>query len=69
MSGILRNRLTAPLLLVLISAATIFCRLGGLALIGADEPRYARIAQEMSESHQWVTPILEHRPWLEKPPL
>lgn len=37
--------------------------------IGPDEPRYARIAQEMLERRDWVVPTLEGIPWLEKPPL
>lgn len=57
------------LFLVVISLGTIFFRLGSLPLIGADEPRYARIAQEMLQDHRWVTPTLEFKPWLEKPPL
>jgi 4-amino-4-deoxy-L-arabinose transferase-like glycosyltransferase len=57
------------LLLALIAAATLFFRLGALPFIGADEPRYARITEEMAEANRWVTPTLEGRPWLEKPPL
>ena len=38
-------------------------------LIGADEPRYAQVAREMLERHDWVTPVLGGHPWLEKPPL
>jgi 4-amino-4-deoxy-L-arabinose transferase-like glycosyltransferase len=38
-------------------------------LSGSDEPRYARIAEEMHEQGHWVTPLLEGKPWLEKPPL
>jgi 4-amino-4-deoxy-L-arabinose transferase-like glycosyltransferase len=38
-------------------------------LSGADEPRYARIAQEMHDQGRWITPTLEGKPWLEKPPL
>jgi len=48
---------------------TIFFRLGSLPLTGADEPRYARIAEEMYQQGNWVTPLLEGLPWLEKPPL
>jgi 4-amino-4-deoxy-L-arabinose transferase-like glycosyltransferase len=55
--------------LALIASATLFFRVGSLPLMGADEPRYARIAQEMSAGREWVTPLLEGRPWLEKPPL
>ncbi len=41
----------------------------GLGLVGADEPRYAQIAREMLTRHDYITPILYGRPWLEKPAL
>jgi 4-amino-4-deoxy-L-arabinose transferase-like glycosyltransferase len=59
----------ACLALVLVAAAALFFRLGALPLSGADEPRYARIAEEMERGGFWITPILEGKPWLEKPPL
>ncbi len=37
--------------------------------MGADEPRYAQVAREMLERHNWVTPFLYGHPWLEKPVL
>ncbi len=40
-----------------------------VGLVGADEPRYAQIAREMLQRHNWVTPTLWGKPWLEKPPL
>lgn len=40
-----------------------------IGLVGADEPRYAQIAREMLQRHDWVTPMLYGHPWLEKPPL
>ncbi len=43
--------------------------LGQFGLIGADEPRYAQVAREMLERHDWITPSLGGQPWLEKPPL
>jgi 4-amino-4-deoxy-L-arabinose transferase-like glycosyltransferase len=43
--------------------------LGTFGLVGADEPRYAQVAREMLERHNWVTPFLYGRPWLEKPVL
>jgi len=46
-----------------------FYGLGQFGLIGADEPRYAQVAREMFERHDWVTPALNGRAWLEKPPL
>jgi 4-amino-4-deoxy-L-arabinose transferase-like glycosyltransferase len=46
-----------------------FYGLGQFGLIGADEPRYAQVAREMLERHDWITPVLGGQPWLEKPPL
>jgi len=48
---------------------TLFFQLGGLSFMGADEPRYARISEEMLLGDDFVTPKLEGSPWLEKPPL
>ncbi|MEE2821544.1 MAG: glycosyltransferase family 39 protein [Acidobacteriota bacterium] len=48
---------------------TLFNQLGNLAFVGPDEPRYARIGEEMHISGNYVTPTLHHLPWLEKPPL
>ena len=41
----------------------------GIGLVGADEPRYAQVAREMLARHDYVTPILYGKPWLEKPAL
>jgi len=41
----------------------------GIGLVGADEPRYAQVAREMLARHDYVTPILWGKPWLEKPAL
>jgi 4-amino-4-deoxy-L-arabinose transferase-like glycosyltransferase len=64
-----KSAILCSLLLLLISFATFFFRLGELPFVGSDEPRYARIAEEMLLKRHWVTPLLEGRPWLEKPPL
>ena len=48
-------------------AFLFFFGLGAFGLTGADEPRYAQIAREMLARHDWVTPVLYGRPWLEKP--
>jgi 4-amino-4-deoxy-L-arabinose transferase-like glycosyltransferase len=64
-----RSAFLSSLLLLLLFFATVLFRIGGLPLTGADEPRYARVAEEMWRAGQWVTPLLEGRPWLEKPPL
>ncbi|MCA9135786.1 MAG: glycosyltransferase family 39 protein, partial [Planctomycetales bacterium] len=38
-------------------------------LINPDETRYAQIAIEMNASRDWVTPTLDAKPYLDKPPL
>ena len=48
---------------------TLFYQLGNPAFFGADEPRYARISEEMLLGGNYVTATLNFRPWLEKPPL
>ena len=60
---------TDSLLLAGFCAFLFFYGLGQFGLIGADEPRYAQVAREMLERHDWTTPVLNGRPWLEKPPL
>jgi 4-amino-4-deoxy-L-arabinose transferase-like glycosyltransferase len=60
---------TDSLLLAGFCAFLFFYGLGQFGLIGADEPRYAQVAREMLERHDWVTPTLGGQPWLEKPPL
>jgi 4-amino-4-deoxy-L-arabinose transferase-like glycosyltransferase len=60
---------TDSLLLAGFCAFLFLYGLGQFGLIGADEPRYAQVAREMLERHDWVTPRLGGRPWLEKPPL
>jgi 4-amino-4-deoxy-L-arabinose transferase-like glycosyltransferase len=63
-----RNR-TDSLLLAGFCVFLFFYGLAQFGLIGADEPRYAQVAHEMLERHDWVTPTLGGQPWLEKPPL
>ncbi len=60
---------TDSLLLAGFCAFLFFYGLAQFGLIGADEPRYAQVAREMLERHDWVTPLLGGKPWLEKPPL
>lgn len=60
---------TDVLLLAGFCAFLFFYGLGAFGLIGADEPRYAQVAREMLDRHDWVTPTLGGVPWLEKPPL
>jgi len=60
---------TDVLLLAGFCAFLFFYGIGQFGLIGADEPRYAQVAREMLDRHDWVTPVLGGRVWLEKPPL
>ncbi len=46
-----------------------FFGIGSFGLLGPDEPRYAQIAREMLARHDWVVPLLNGTPWLEKPVL
>jgi 4-amino-4-deoxy-L-arabinose transferase-like glycosyltransferase len=57
------------LLLAGFCAFLFFFGLAFFGLIGADEPRYAQVAREMLARHDWITPTLGGKPWLEKPPL
>jgi 4-amino-4-deoxy-L-arabinose transferase-like glycosyltransferase len=61
--------LTDWILLAGFCAFLFFYGLGSFGLIGADEPRYAQVAREMLERHDWITPTLGGVPWLEKPVL
>jgi 4-amino-4-deoxy-L-arabinose transferase-like glycosyltransferase len=57
------------LALVAFCGFLFFAGLQVIGLVGADEPRYAQVAREMLQRHDWVTPVLFGQPWLEKPPL
>jgi 4-amino-4-deoxy-L-arabinose transferase-like glycosyltransferase len=61
--------LTDWLLLAGFCGFLYFFGLASFGLIGADEPRYAQVAREMFAAHEWVTPTLGGKPWLEKPVL
>lgn len=50
-----------------VCAFFFFFGLGAFGLVGADEPRYAQIAREMYNRHDWIVPTLNGQPWLEKP--
>jgi len=64
-----RTNRTEMLLLVAICGFLFFYGLGSFGLVGADEPRYAQVAREMLQRSDWVTPVLQAKPWLEKPVL
>ena len=62
-----QERLREFVLLTGLCGFFFFFRLGGIGLLGPDEPRYAQVAREMLARHDWVTPVLYGHPWLEKP--
>ncbi len=62
-----QTRLRELLLLTGLCGFFFFFRLSGIGLVGPDEPRYAQVAREMLARHDWVTPVLYHHTWLEKP--
>src|ERR1051326_7647457 len=66
-----RNKLLAVQLALVVGVCCFFFFFGlsAIGLTGADEPRYAQIAREMLARHDWVTPVLYGKPWLEKPVL
>ena len=64
------TRTRADILLIAgFCAFLFFYGLAQFGLIGADEPRYAQVAREMLVRRDWITPVLNSKPWLEKPPL
>lgn len=60
---------TDVLLLAACCGFLFFFGLGTFGLLGADEPRYAQVAREMFDRHDWITPTLQGKAWLEKPVL
>jgi 4-amino-4-deoxy-L-arabinose transferase-like glycosyltransferase len=64
----MRSR-TELLLLIACCIFLLFYGLGAFGLLGADEPRYAQVAREMLDRGDVITPTLNGKPWLEKPPL
>lgn len=65
----MKERLQVLLFCGFVTYLALFYQIGRLPFFGSDEPRYARIAEEMNQTGDFVTPHLEGRPWLEKPPL
>jgi len=63
------RRSTDMVALIAFCAFLFYAGLQIIGLVGADEPRYAQVAREMLQRHDWVTPTLWGQPWLEKPPL
>jgi 4-amino-4-deoxy-L-arabinose transferase-like glycosyltransferase len=47
----------------------VFWRLGYLPLSDPDEAHYAEITREMSAAHEWLVPLLDGKPYIDKPVL
>jgi 4-amino-4-deoxy-L-arabinose transferase-like glycosyltransferase len=56
------------LLLILIPGVLLYPCLG-FHLFEPDESRYAQIPREMLQRGEWVLPVLQGEPYLDKPPL
>jgi len=57
------------IVLAILCYGLFFYGLGGIGLVGPDEPRYSAIAREMLVTGKYLTPRLYGEPWFEKPPL
>lgn len=55
--------------LALVSAVLFLTNLGGIDLWPPDEPRYAQVAREMTETGDYLVPRINGEPYTEKPPL
>jgi 4-amino-4-deoxy-L-arabinose transferase-like glycosyltransferase len=65
-----RLRRALPLLTCAAAIAALYLyKLGGVGVLGPDEPRYAAIGRAMAQSGDYTTPRLWGSPWFEKPPL
>src|SRR6476620_9606484 len=47
----------------------VFWRLGYTTLLDPDEAHYAQMTREMLHSHSWLVPLLDGRPFIDKPVL
>jgi len=47
----------------------VFWRLGYTTLLDPDEAHYAEMTREMLHSHSWLVPLLDGRPFIDKPVL
>src|SRR5262245_22183770 len=63
-----RTQLSAWLVLTALPALLLYPCLN-FHLLEPDEGRYAEIPREMLAANEWVVPLLQGEPYLDKPPL
>ena len=64
-SALWANRLTW----IAIGWVVVFWRLGYASLLDPDEAHYAELTREMLHSGSWLVPLLDGRPYIDKPVL
>ncbi len=63
------SRRASTLLILVLALAPALAALHSRAFFSPDETSYAQVAREMLETHDFVVPTIDGKPWLEKPPL
>jgi 4-amino-4-deoxy-L-arabinose transferase-like glycosyltransferase len=63
------SRRTATLVILLLAVLPALVALHSRSFFSPDETSYAQVTREMLETHDFVVPTIDGRPWLEKPPL
>jgi 4-amino-4-deoxy-L-arabinose transferase-like glycosyltransferase len=58
-----------PILILLIVPAALLYPCMSFYLFEPDEGRYAQIPREMLQADEWLVPLLQNEPYLDKPPL
>ena len=62
-----RTRLPEIAFWLVVIWIVVFWRLGYLSLLDPDEAHYAQITREMRRAHRWLVPLLNGRPYIDKP--
>lgn len=53
----------------MVAWVVVFWRLGSLSLLDPDEAHYGQLTREMIRAHQWMVPLLDGMPFIDKPVL
>lgn len=69
-STMMKKNRTVPILILILVCAFLFTwKLGSLTFVDEDEATYAKVAQEMVTSKDWIYPTCNYSPFIDKPPL